>query len=47
MCGNARPISISQTKTFWKVIRCDGNDTILLSPNYISKYIPTTYSETG
>ena len=46
MCGNARSISISQTKTFWRVIRCDGNDTILLSTNYINKYI-TTYSETG
>ena len=40
MCGNVRPISISQTKTFWRVIPCDGNDTILLSTNYIlSKYI--------
>ena len=38
MCGNARSISISQTKTFWRVIRCDGNDTILLSTNNISTY---------
>ena len=38
MCGNVRPISISQTKTFWTVIPCDRNDTILLSINYISTY---------